>query len=89
MSMAKCLKASEWTVRNLGGEGTVKCAEYHGRFRVRRDGVIKIVWQDGGAGSGEYGQVGRAALEAIEAAIRPRARLGSQMSKAGRRNAGG
>lgn len=71
--MAKGLKASDWTVRNLGGEGTVKCAEYRGRFRVRRDGVIKIIWQDGGPLPGEDRPVNTAAQEAIGAAIRPRA----------------
>ena len=71
--MAKGLTASDWTVRNLGGEGTVKCAEYRGRFRVRRDGVIKITWNGGGPRADEEGPLTRAAQEAIAAAIRSRA----------------
>ena len=63
---------SDWTVRNIGGEGTVRCAGHYGRFRVRRDGVVKIIWQLGkGPGPEDSGPVNQAALEAIAAALWP------------------
>lgn len=72
--MAKGRDASDWTVEHTGDEGTVTCAEYRGRFKVLpRSGVIRITWQGGGPGPGEDGPVNRAAQEAIDAAIRPRA----------------
>jgi hypothetical protein len=71
--MAKGQKASDWTVRNLGGQGTVKCDSHYGRFRVRRDGEIKITWNAGGARPDEEGPLARAAREAIAAMIRPSA----------------
>jgi len=66
-------KASDWTVEHTGTEGTVACAEYLGRFQVDRNGAIRITWSPppGPAVDGEM--IGRAAQEAIEAAIRPRA----------------
>lgn len=71
--MAKGRDASDWTVRHDGDEGIVSCPEYRGRFKVMRTGVIKIIWHDGGPGPGEDGPVNRAAQEAIDAAISPRA----------------
>ncbi|MGF6227913.1 hypothetical protein QFZ27_001868 [Inquilinus ginsengisoli] len=69
--MAKGRDASDWTIKFAGDEGTIQCEEYHGRFRVRSNGVIQIIWQDGGAGPGEDRPVNMAAKEAIDAAIRP------------------
>lgn len=71
--MAKGRDPGDWTVKHDGDEGTIRCAEYRGRFVVQRNGVVKIIWQGGGPGPGEDGPVGRAAQEAIDAAIRPRA----------------
>lgn len=71
--MASGRDASDWIVEHDGDEGTIRCPEYRGRFRVRNTGVAQIIWQDGGPGPGEDGPVGRAAHEVIEAAIRPRA----------------
>jgi hypothetical protein len=70
--MAKGLEASDWTVEHTGDEGTIRSAEYRGRFKVRRSGIVQIVWQDG-PGPKDASQIERAAQEAIEAAIRPRA----------------
>jgi hypothetical protein len=71
--MANGRDASDWTVTHTGEEGTIRSAEYRGRFVVQRTGVIKIIWQGGGPGPGEDGEVNRAAQAAIHAAIRPRA----------------
>jgi hypothetical protein len=64
---------SDWTVRNLGGQGTVKC----GRYRVLRTGVIRIVWQGGGPEPKISALANQAAQEAIGAAIKPRRRAWS------------
>jgi hypothetical protein len=69
--MASGREASDWTVEHTGDEGAIWCHEYRGRFRVRSAGVVQIIWQGGGPGPGEDGPVGRAAHEAIDAAIRP------------------
>lgn len=71
--MAKGHDASDWTVLHTGDEGTLRCPEYRGRFVVQPTGVVKIIWQGGGPGPGEDGAVQRAAQEAVDAAIRPRA----------------
>lgn len=68
--MAKGHDPGDWTVHLDGDEGTIRSAEYRGRFRVSRIGVIKIIWQGGGPGPGEDGPVGRAAQDAIAAAMR-------------------
>lgn len=70
--MAKGRDASDWAVEHTGNEGAIRSAEYRGRFRVDRRGVIQIIWQDG-PGPEDHGPVSQAAKEAIEAAIRPRA----------------
>jgi hypothetical protein len=67
--MSYGLKASDWTVEHAGDEGTVACAEYLGRFRVDKSGIIRITWSTGPSWNGK--KIGRAAYEAIEAAIRP------------------
>jgi hypothetical protein len=72
--MAEGRDASDWTVNHAGGEGTVACAEYRGRFRVKPTGVVQIIWLEGkGPSPGEDRPVGIAAQEAIDAALRPRA----------------
>lgn len=72
--MAKGHDASDWTVKHAGDEGTVTCAEYRGRFKVRPSGVVRIIWLEGkGPPPKEDRPVGIAAQEAIDAAIRPRA----------------
>lgn len=68
--MAKGHDASDWSVEHAGDEGTIRCPEYRGRFRVDRRGVIQLIWQDGPEPR-EHGPVSQAAKEAIEAAIRP------------------
>ncbi|MGF6232033.1 hypothetical protein QFZ27_005988 [Inquilinus ginsengisoli] len=68
--MASGRDASDWTVEHAGDEGAIWCHEYRGRFRVRNAGVVHIIWQGGGPGPAENGPVGRAAHEAIDAAIR-------------------
>ena len=45
--MASVRDASDWTVEHEGDEGTVRCPEYHGRFRVDRRGALQLIWQDG------------------------------------------
>jgi hypothetical protein len=70
--MASGGDASDWTVEHTGGEGTIADGAYRGRFRVRADGDVQIIWQDGPEAK-DTGTVDRAAKEAIEAAIRPRA----------------
>ena len=63
-------RASDWTVRNIGGEGTVRCAGHYGRFKVRRDGIVKIFWQLGKEpGPDDSGPVNQAAQEAIAAVL--------------------
>jgi hypothetical protein len=71
--MATGHKASDWTVEHTGNEGIVACAEYLGRFRIDRDGAVRITWSPppGPVADGET--IRRAAQEAIDAAIRPRA----------------
>ena len=72
--MAQGRDVSDWNVNRDGDQGVVACAEYAGRFKVKRSGVIQIIWLlDEGPGPEDDGPVGRAAQEAIEAAIRPRA----------------
>ncbi|KGM35700.1 hypothetical protein [Inquilinus limosus] len=72
--MAKGHDPSDWTVKFSGDEGTIASEEYAGRFRVRPSGVVQIIWSLGkGPPPKEDGPVGRAAQEAIDAAIRPRA----------------
>ncbi len=70
--MAKGRDASDWTVTHGGYEGTVRSAEYRGRFKVRPNGVVQIIWQVGPEPEDD-GPVNRAAQEAIDAVIRPRA----------------
>ena len=70
--MAEGRAQSDWNVRRIGDEGIVECAEYCGRFRIRRSGVVQIIWSLGkGPAPKDVGPVGRAAHEAIDAAIRP------------------
>jgi len=66
-------KASDWTVEHTGTEGTVACAEYLGRFRVDQDGAVRITWSPPPGPALDRRTIRRAAQEAIEAAIRPRA----------------
>jgi hypothetical protein len=68
--MAQGHSPTDWTVTIAGDEGTIRSAEYRGRFVVSRIGVVKIIWQGGGPGPGEDGPVRRAAQEAIAAALR-------------------
>ncbi len=70
--MGKGHNASDWTVRHTGDEGTISAGDYRGRFRVRRGGIVQIIWQDGPEPR-DAGPLEIAAQEAIEAAIRPRA----------------
>ncbi len=70
--MARGHDASDWTVKHDGDQGTVVSAEYAGRFKVKQSGIVQIIWMLGkGPGPKEDGPISRAALEAIDAAIRP------------------
>lgn len=69
--MANGHKASDWTVEHDGDEGVVQCPEYRGRYRVKRTGVVQIIWLQGkGPPPQESGRVNQAAQQAIDAAIR-------------------
>lgn len=70
--MTKGHDASDWTVTHDGDEGTVACAEYRGRFRVKRTGVVQIIWSLGkGPAPGKDRAVGIAAQDAIAAVLWP------------------
>jgi|GEM_PF-1130288 len=71
-SMAKGHDSSDWTVLHSGDEGTISGGAYRARFRVRSTGVVQIIWKIGPEPKDE-GPINRAAQEAIDAAIRPRA----------------
>lgn len=40
LSMSNGFKASDWTVKHGGCEGTIWCPEYRGRFKVRPNGIV-------------------------------------------------
>ncbi len=44
LSMAQGRDVSDWNVNRDGDQGVVACAEYAGRFKVKRSGVIQIIW---------------------------------------------
>jgi uncharacterized protein YcnI len=69
--MAKGRAAAGWTVTVDGDEGVVACAEYRGRYRVKRSGVVQIIWSLGKAPEpNDSGRVNQAAQAAIAAALR-------------------
>jgi hypothetical protein len=70
--MTRGRDSADWTVKFAGDEGTVVSDEYAGRFSVKLSGVIEIIWLEGrGPPAEKEGPASRAALEAVDAAIRP------------------
>ena len=44
--MSQRRSSGDRTVEHDGDEGTIRSAEYRGRFKVRRGGIVQIIWQE-------------------------------------------